>query len=353
MIPIGIYFYMFFKRICRVFHIDITSQKMKILIMILSFLFVFPARNVFHVWFVVVCHVFAFALICDLFIWLYQKRKEVPSLLMKIYQLGIIPILSTCLIIGYGYYNMQQIHRTHYTITTTKNLSKDYRVAFLSDLHFAETMDKEKLLKYCQIIENQNVDMIILGGDIVDELSTYEQMNTAFEVLGSMNCTYGVYYVYGNHDRALYSQNPSFTQKQLQDAITSNGIKILSENVFEFNDEFVLVGREDSSQDRKTTKELMKNSDSQSFSMLIDHKPISIQENDDTKIDLQLSGHTHGGQMFPVGLMIDFLGFGELSYGYKQYDYLQLIVSSGIGGWGYPIRTGSQSEYLIIDIVEK
>lgn len=65
---------------------------------------------------------------------------------------------------------------------------------------------------------------------------------------------------------------------------------------------------------------------------------------------MQVSGHTHGGQIFPVGILSQWLGFGEMNYGYRQLSSMQVIVSSGIAGWGYPLRTGSQSEYVMIHI---
>ena len=57
--------------------------------------------------------------------------------------------------------------------------------------------------------------------------------------------------------------------------------------------------------------------------------------------------------MFPVGLISDILGFGEMNYGYRKLNHMQVVVSSGIAGWGYPLRTGSHSEYVIVNIVRK
>lgn len=352
-IPMGIYFYFFFKRVLEALHIDSQQRYIKIVLMAVAFLFVYPAHNVFHIWLVVVGHLFIFAVLCDLMMKIYQKKKQPQDLLFKIYQLGIVPIICTSLVIGYGYWKMKQVYIKQYTITTTKQLSRDYRIAFLSDLHFANTMNQNQLKQYCQEIEKAKVDMVILGGDIVDEQTTYQHMQEAFQTLGQIKSTYGTYYVYGNHDRALYASKPAYTKQQLQDVITLNGIQILSEHTFRLNNEFALVGREDSSQSRQSTQELIRDISSQDFILLIDHKPIAITENDDAFVDLQISGHTHGGQMFPIGFMIDTLGFGEMSYGYKSFHHLQLIVSSGIAGWGYPLRTGSQSEYVIVDIKSK
>lgn len=63
-----------------------------------------------------------------------------------------------------------------------------------------------------------------------------------------------------------------------------------------------------------------------------------------------LSGHTHGGQIWPMGVMTDILGFGEMNYGYRKVNNMQVIVTSGIAGWGYALRTGSHSEYVMIEV---
>ncbi|MBP2032075.1 putative MPP superfamily phosphohydrolase [Clostridium algifaecis] len=89
------------------------------------------------------------------------------------------------------------------------------------------------------------------------------------------------------------------------------------------------------------------------FILLLDHQPFELQKNDELGYDLQLSGHTHAGQIWPVGLLSDILRTNELNYGYKKLSNMQAIVSSGMAGWGYPIRTEANSEYVIIDIKPK
>ena len=96
---------------------------------------------------------------------------------------------------------------------------------------------------------------------------------------------------------------------------------------------------------------LLGNTDKDDFLILADHQPVELEENRRAGYDLQISGHTHGGQIWPVGLICDVLGFGEVNYGALKMDSMQVIVSSGIAGWGYPVRTGHHSEYVIVDIV--
>ena len=127
----------------------------------------------------------------------------------------------------------------------------------------------------------------------------------------------------------------------------------------ELNDEFVLGGRMDLSYSRRddgfprnSTKTIFSEKNQKAFILLLDHQPVDLKENEEAGVDLQLSGHTHGGQIWPIGLISDLLGFGELNYGYKKSGNFQVIVSSGIGGWGYPIRTGCHSEYLMVTVTK-
>ena len=206
------------------------------------------------------------------------------------------------------------------------------------------------MIQYCNDISKENPDFVLLGGDIVDERTTLQQMQQTFQVLSTIQNQYGIYYVYGNHDQALYASQPAFTPEILKQTIEQNNIHILCDNSIRIQDEITLIGRDDRSHQRVSTSDLLQNVSSDDFLLLMDHQPVELDTNNRLQIDLQVSGHTHGGQMFPVGILSEWLGFGEMNYGYRQLSHMQVVVSSGIAGWGYPLRTGSQSEYLIINI---
>lgn len=272
-----------------------------------------------------------------------------------IYRCGIVPILCMLAVLGYGYWNMTHIVETDYTIYTDKNIREEgYRIALLSDLHFGNTMGEEELRQCGNRITETQPDMIILAGDIVDENTTMEQLNGAMKILGSIPSKYGSFYVYGNHDRARYSSSPKFTEQQLQAAMQHSGIHVLSDESYALNEEFTIIGREDRSffgeTGRKSSEELLDGVDTEDFLLLLDHQPRELEQNREAGYDLQLSGHTHGGQIWPVGLISDVLGFGEINYGHRKMENFQAIVSSGMAGWGYPIRTGCHSEYVIVDV---
>ena len=82
---------------------------------------------------------------------------------------------------------------------------------------------------------------------------------------------------------------------------------------------------------------------------MADHQPVEIEENIAQEVDLQVSGHTHGGQIWPVGLLTELLG--QYNYGnYSEKNNFELVVSSGYTGWRYPIRTGKHCEFVMITV---
>ena len=344
LVPVVIYIYFYLKRILSLY-VDI--KKYKIVLWVISAIIVLPSLRTLSVYTLTLLHFVVISLVIDMFHSLFLKNKNIFE---KVYRFGVIPMICTALLLGYGSYHIHQLQRTDYVIYTEKNLSRSYRIAYISDLHYPNALNEEKLKAYCQKIVAEKPDMIILGGDIVDEQTTLEQMQSVFHILGQMNCPYGIYYVYGNHDEAIYSFSPYFTPKELSQTIQEANIHILSDSILSLNDELILIGRMDRSANRKrlSSAELIQSVDSQDFLLLLDHQPVDLKVNNDLGFDLQLSGHTHGGQIFPLGYLIEI--FGEMCYGYKDLGHMQVVTSSGIVGWGFPIRTQGISEYVIVDI---
>lgn len=355
-IPVGIYYYFFFKRVTNVLYIK-QSFLVRLLLVFLSFLIVYLCSNVFSVWVVIFMHFFAFSLITDIVVFILKRIKKYTDAFNKIYLIGIIPLVLTSLAMAYAYYNMNDIVEKDYTIYTDKKLSEDYKVVLISDLHFSTTMDEKKLEKISNEIEDLNPSMVILAGDIVDENTSKKQMENAFSILGNIKSKYGVFFVYGNHDKSKYYGNRNYKVEDLEQAIANARITELVDTTYEINDDLILIGRDDISfpkeMVRKTSTELVKGLDHNKFLLLIDHHPYDLKENSINEIDLQLSGHTHGGQIFPTGIFTELFNKDTVNYGYRKIDYLNVIVSSGLGGWAYPLRTGTNSEYVVVTITNK
>jgi len=361
MILVGIYLYFYLKRMAGFFKINIEKRWIRIILKLCSIVLTIFALNIWGIWAVILLHIFAFALCMDLLYFILKKLSSAEKnqnksvTFRKIWQSGLIPVFCTIMLLGYGYWNMRHIVEQDYTIYTEKNIRDEgYRIAMLSDLHYGTTIGAERLKEICKEIEDVKPDMVILCGDIVDERTSLSQLNELMPILGSIQSSYGSFYVYGNHDQALYYQESDYTVIQLQEAIQSAGIAALRDESYHISEDLTLIGRDDPSfpveANRRNSDELLKGIDTNDFLVVLDHRPVELVENSKAGYDLQLSGHTHAGQIWPVGLISDILGFGELNYGYRKIDDFQIIVSSGIAGWGYPLRTGSQSEFIIVDI---
>ena len=274
----------------------------------------------------------------------------------EIYNSGIIPIILTGIFITYGCINAKNVIEKEYNIYTDKNIRNEgYKVNFISDLHFGTTMSNNELQKYCDNIYQRNVDIVILGGDIVDENTTLKQMKDAFKILSSIKSNYGIVYVYGNHDKSRYAINPNYTEEELKEAISECRIKILEDDIYEINNELCIIGRKDrsDSEERKSAQDLVSEFNKDYYTIIVDHQPCEINENSENGYDLMVSGHTHFGQIWPLGHLMNLFKINEMNYGYERVGNMDIIVSSGMGGWGYPIRTEKKCEYLIINIVKE
>lgn len=356
-VPIGIVMYFYFLRMAGFFKLNIRSMPLRIISALLSAALAVPVINIWGVWTVVMLHLVVFILLMLLinFIVVKTSKTKGEGRWKNIYRCGIIPVLATVFVLLFAHWQMLHVVETDYTIYTEKNIDvQGYRVVFLSDLHMGTSLSMEQLQGYGDEITALAPDLVVLGGDIVDERSTLEEVTQGLGILGDIKSTYGVVYVYGNHDRATYSNTADFTRDQLDAALDSAGIVTLADDVYELNDQFAVIGREDRSfygtSGRESSEALTEGLNPEAFWLLVDHQPVELETNAASGYDLQLSGHTHGGQIFPVGLISDMLGFGEMNYGYGQIGDYQVIVSSGIAGWGYALRTGHPSEYVVVDI---
>ena len=260
----------------------------------------------------------------------------------------LIPLLCTVIVFTYGVINVRNIVRTEYDVSTDKTIrAEGYKIALLSDVHYGKLRNKNDLERLAESLSTQELDMVIICGDIVDEDTTKAQMREIFSILGTVKSTYGSYFIFGNHDEQPHSKKPSFTESELVSVIEQNGIDVLNDELVNIGDDILLVGRRDSD-DRKPIEELLVGAGSK-YVIFADHKPYDFKIKSDLGVDLQLSGHTHGGQLFPIGTFMDLFNIGDMVYGKKQIGNMIAITTSGITG-SHPLRTQGKSEYVVINI---
>ena len=333
-----------------------TPGKQQIITVIITLMLIVPAVRIYGIWFIILLHFTAFLLITDgivLIVKKVRKNNGWTKLSEKIYRSGVIAMILTAIATGYGRYNIFHVKRTDYTLQTQKNI-KAYRLVMLSDLHYGVSMNDRQLHKVADGISREKPDIVVLDGDIVDENTTTNQMKSAFHILGGIDSKYGIYYVYGNHDKNNYSQKPNYTSNKLAETIKGDGIHVLEDDTAVINGEVALIGRADrgdGNKNRQTISELTSKLDRKQEWIVLDHQPSDYENVKKAGCDIILSGHTHAGQIWPAGLLASLFHFDELNYGSVRQSNFNAVVTSGIAGWGYPIRTEGHSEYVVLNIV--
>lgn len=277
-------------------------------------------------------------------------NERVKNVISKIYCRGITVILIACAIIVYGYFNASDIQVTEYSVDVDRkagDLDK-LKLVFISDTHIGTTVKKKEIDFIVDKVNSIKPDIVCFGGDIFDEGTSTRLMEYTRDAFSNINSLYGSYYITGNHE--YYMGNMDDGVKYIEDA----GINVLMDKYEFIGNSFYIAGRIDRSsqrstgEERKTVGEIMDGADMKYPVILLDHQPVGIAEAENAGVDLQLSGHTHSGQIFPLNFITSISN--DLNYGYLKKSDFNIIVSSGCGTWGIPVRIGSSSEIVCVDV---
>ena len=262
---------------------------------------------------------------------------------------AIVVIALVGLIVFFGNLNKRNIEIRNLEITIPKGGSKldELNIVMASDIHLSP-IDGERLLeKIVEKMNSLNPDIILLAGDIVDDKAIVLEERGIGESFKRLKSKYGVYSINGNHEFINGVDScVRFAEKF--------GIKFLRDSYTLIDSSFYIIGREDvsmkqfSGKERKTLEEIAKDLPDNYPKILLDHTPFNLEQAQQNKIDLQLSGHTHHGQIWPANIITGMIY--EISWGYKKKGNTHYYVSSGAGTWGPPVRTGSSSEIVNIKI---
>lgn len=261
-----------------------------------------------------------------------------------------IGFLLTALVLILGFINMRTVRKTEYTVTTNKPLpGGSIRIAMISDVHLSTCIDGDRFMKVIDEISEFNPDMLLICGDLVDESSRMSELEKACSALKTTPVSGGIWFVFGNHDNGIYGKR-EISREALKCTLENAGVGILEDSAVG-TDCLTIIGRKDASdRNRADASALFEKIPDETFSILLDHQPTDYENEAGAGFDLVLSGHTHGGQMFPAGAFGMLLGANDLLYGTERRNGTTFIVSSGVSGWALPFKTGCVSEYVIIDV---
>lgn len=259
------------------------------------------------------------------------------------YSSSIIVLCITILLLSWGYKNYTNPKINTVDIRLNKHFEGGrLKVVAISDVHLGYGTTREQLSSYIRKIEEQNPDMIMICGDLIDNSVVPVCQEKMSETLSLLNAPLGIYMVPGNHE---YISGIDECQKLLSET----NIKLLRDTVIALPNGIQIIGRDDRfNRQRLSLQELMNLSDSNSPVIVMDHQPYEVELFSQLGGDLQFSGHTHNGQIWPISIITDFL-FSQ-SYGYRLWGDTHVYVSSGLSLWGPPFRIGTDSELVVFNI---
>ena len=297
------------------------------------------SKSMFHigsVWLVFTLYMIFALLIADV------TKIFVPSLNHGFYYaLG-----ATCCLLLYGYYNYRHPQVNKIDVSLDKPIEGNgINIVAVSDVHLGYGTGKAMLKEYVDMINAQHPDLILIGGDLIDNSLTPLYKENMAEELAQLKAPLGIYMVPGNHEYI------SGIRKSMQ-FINETPIRLLRDDVVTLPGGIQIIGRDDrSNKSRLSLQELVKNIDPAKPVILLDHQPYNLSDTENAGIDLQFSGHTHRGQVWPVSLITDHLF--DQSYGYRKWGNSHIYVSSGLSLWGPPFRIGTDSELVVFNITCK
>lgn len=299
-------------------------------------------------WMGIFVYLLLFYLLTDCIILLGSALKIIPHPIPQSihYASGLTVILLTIGFVSYGIYNAHQIQHVSYKIQTNK--VADLKIVLVSDLHLGAVNSEKRLAKIVDQINKLEPDLVAIAGDIFnDDYHAIQDPEKAMQTLKKIQSKYGVYSCLGNHDGGK-------TFDQMIHFLKQSNIQLLNDEYVIIDQKLVLFGRVDPSPiggfgklHRKDIADQLASLYTNLPIVVMDHNPGNLNQYG-KKIDLVLSGHTHKGQIFPFNFITN--AVFDVDYGYykKNDTSPHVIVTSGVGTWGMPMRVGTNSEIVSI-----
>ena len=277
-----------------------------------------------------------------------------------------VSLCAGVILLVYGMIHAQHTILTEQDIVIEKDTDdlKDLKVVLIGDLHLSVNSHLSTISRMVEMINEQDADAVLIAGDIFT--SSYEALENPEKyaaVLKEMKTRYGVYAVYGNHDveETLFGGFPispisqAFRTREMEDFFRDCGFTVLyDETVTIADDRVQITGRVDGEKAgdgtalRKSPSEVLGDVDREKPVIVLQHEPVEFEQLKEAGADLALCGHTHAGQIFPGNLIVPF--FNENAYGFRNVAGLDTVVTSGIGYYGPPMRIGTNSEIMVLNI---
>lgn len=296
--------------------------------------------------------------------WIMILFFKIFKIKYKFKIIGIIVIILSTILTVYGVINALRISPA-YVDVKIKNLPTNWqnkKIIQLSDTHLGNTLGEDYLKKVVKEVNGENPDIVVLTGDLFDGMDGFK-IKPFIEIINQIKSPKGIFYVTGNHEGYLGASG-------IIDALNKGGIKVLNDDIV--NIEGLQIMGVNYENGRNNSVEKIKNNSNFNLNepaILLYHPPTDIGGNNshaslylnpqvdfsgakDLGVDLQLSGHTHKGQIFPFNYITKWI-YGGYDYDLHKDGDFQIYISSGAGVWGPTMRTSGKNEIVVINLENK
>ena len=262
--------------------------------------------------------------------------------------IAALAVFFTTMVIGHRNVRYPRVMYQKYTVKRLvpegAQPEKRMRLVFFSDLHIGEAMTPDYIARAVKLIQDQQPDLILCGGDFIDHRAVYAYDPRVMASLRSLHAPLGVYYVLGNHE---YRDDLEANIRWVSEV---GGTLLRDSIAFPGDGPLTLIGRDDWVNGNRKPFEVIANEADplRGPVVLMEHTPASIDSIGDSPVDLILCGHTHGGQIWPGQLMV-WWRYGMVS-GTRPVGEREVCISSGIGSAGATYRVGTRSEIRVYDL---
>ena len=277
-----------------------------------------------------------------------SARPAVKQGVKVIAFIATLAVFFTTMVIGHRNVRYPRVMYQKYTVKRLvpegAQPEKRMRLVFFSDLHIGEAMTPDYIARAVKLIQDQQPDLILCGGDFIDHRAVYAYDPRVMASLRSLHAPMGVYYVLGNHE---YRDDLEANIRWVSEV---GGTLLRDSIAFPGNGPLTLIGRDDWVNGNRKPFEVIANEADplRGPVVLMEHTPASIDSIGDSPVDLILCGHTHGGQIWPGQLMV-WWRYGMVS-GTRPVGEREVFISSGIGSAGATYRVGTRSEIRVYDL---
>lgn len=250
-----------------------------------------------------------------------------------------IALVAVGALLGYGHWRYLHPRVVELDLTIERPIEGgEMKIVAVSDVHLGEGTGRTKLRRYVDMINAQQPDVVLIAGDLIDNSVVPVVRDKMLDEMDRIDVP--IYMALGNHE---YISDLA----KVEALLSNSSVRLLRDSIATLPNGVQLVGRDDrSNRHRKPLSALIEKTDTSRPIVVIDHQPYHLNEADSLGIDLQFSGHTHRGQVWPLNLLTDRIY--EQSYGYRRWSHAHIYVSSGLSLWGPPFRIGTQSEIVVI-----